>query len=135
MRRRLALFGVTIMFYKATDACREVHQFQVQNFIRVPYALSLRGSLVCTMCYPCAMQILKSESFRRKNVSKTPFYKGWKIQILIRLFVVSVRMGQDFHQTLYRQILRVKTVYWFHSVVSAATIPRHLSDKKDSKTI
>jgi len=49
--------------------------------------------------------------------------------------VVSVRMGLDFHQTLYRQILRVKIVYWFHSVVFAATISDLLSDKKDSKTI
>ena len=49
--------------------------------------------------------------------------------------VVSVGMGLDFHQTLYRQILRVKVVYWFHLVVFAATISDHLSDKKDSKTI
>jgi hypothetical protein len=33
-------------------------------------------------------------------------------------------MGLDFHQTLYRQILRVKSVYWLHLVVFAATIER-----------
>ena len=48
---------------------------------------------------------------------------------------VSVRMGLDFHQTSYRQILRVKIVYWFHSVVFAATVSDLLSDKKDPKTI
>ena len=80
VHRRLAVFGVTIMFYKATDAWREVRQFQVQTFIRVPYALSLRGSLVCTMCYPCATLILKSESFL-----KLLFIKVWKTRNLLRL--------------------------------------------------
>ena len=45
--------------------------------------------------------------------------------------VVSVGMGLDFHQTLYQQILWVKFVYRFHSVVFAATISDLLSDKKD----
>ena len=49
--------------------------------------------------------------------------------------VVSVGMELDFHQTLYRQILRVKIVYRFHSVVPAATTSDLLSGKKDSRTI
>ena len=44
-------------------------------------------------------------------------------------------MELDFYQTLYRQILRLKGRIAFHSVVFAATILEHLSDKKDSKTI
>jgi len=48
----------------------------------------------------------------------------------------SVRQsGLDFHQILYRQILRVKGRVAFQWVVFTATISEYLSDKKDSKTI
>ena len=49
--------------------------------------------------------------------------------------VVYVGMGLDFHQILYRQILRVKDRTAFLWVVISCHQSAYLSDKKDSKTI
>jgi len=63
-------------------------------------------------------------------------YEGLKSKVYkCNVNVVSVGMGLDLHQTLYRQILQLKIVYRFHLTVFDATISNHLSDKKDSKTI